>query len=176
MDDGNGELTEEEQGSLSSKVIVLVVDLPANVIAGESELPSETTRPDDDGDGGDDGEAQPTTSLATEPAGVEDEETDEESTNDSSSTFQSGNDSTRGSIEFTSVDGSLISVEVVGSEEHWEEGYTTRAGKLGPMWRIVGLHTPRIRQSFNRSNRPLSSWGIEDWSSTLTMVPSGRTT
>ena len=143
-------------------MVILVVDLPANLFAGEGKLPSETTRPDDDGEGGDEGEAQPTTSLATEPAGVKDEETDKESTDDGTSTFQSGNNSTRGSIEFTSVDGSLICVEVVGSEEHREESYITRAGELGPTRRRLRLHTPRIRQSFKRSNRPLSSWGIED--------------
>jgi len=143
-------------------VVILVVDLSTNLLASEGKLPSETTRPDDDGDGGDDSEAQPTTSLTAEPAGVEDEETYEESANDGTSTFQSGNNSTRWSIEFASVDSSLVSVEVVGSEKHWQESYTTRPYKHWLMRRRVQLHTPRMRQSFKRSNRPLSSWGIED--------------
>ena len=85
-------------------------------------MPSETARPDDDGGDGDYGEAQPATSLATEPTGVEDEEADDESANDGTSTFQSGDDGTRGSIELSSVYSSLIGIEVVGSEEHWQEG------------------------------------------------------
>jgi len=70
------ELTEEEQGALPGETIVLVVDLLTNIPARESKLPRKTTRPDDDGNDGDDGETQPTTGFATEPVGVEDEEAD----------------------------------------------------------------------------------------------------
>ena len=112
-------------------MLVLVVDLPSDRLASESKLPGETASPDDDGDDGNDGEAQPTTSLAREPTRIENKEADEESADYGTSTFQGGDDSTCGSIEFGSVDSSLIGVEVVGSEEHGEKRYMPRAGKLG---------------------------------------------
>jgi hypothetical protein len=59
--------------------------------------------------------------LRCERAGVEDEEADEESADDGTSTLQGRDDCARRSVEFTGVDGPLIGVEVVGSEEHWEK-------------------------------------------------------
>ena len=111
--------------------MVLVVDLLSDGLPGKSKLPSEAARPDDDGDDSNEAEAQPTAGLAREPVGVKDQETDDKSADDGTSTLQSGNNRPRRSIKLAGVDSSLIGVEVVGSEEHWEKRYMPRAGKLG---------------------------------------------
>lgn len=61
-----------------------------------------------------------------EPVGIKNEKSDEKGADDGASTLQSGNDSASRTIEFTGVDGTLIGVEVVRSEEHGEESYITR--------------------------------------------------
>ena len=58
-----------------------------------------------------------------EPFSIENEETDEKGADDGTRTFQSGNDGASGTIEFTGVDGTLVSVKVVRGKEHWEESY-----------------------------------------------------
>jgi len=107
------ELTEEVQGALSSEIVIPVVDLRTDGFASESKLPGETAGPDDNGDDGDEGEAQPSTGFSREPGCVEDEEADKKSTDDGPGALQSGDDGTGGSIEFTSVDSPLVGVEVV---------------------------------------------------------------
>ena len=48
-----------------------------------------------------------------EPVGVKDEEADEKGADNGPRTFQGGNDGTSGTVEFTGIDSSLVSIEVV---------------------------------------------------------------
>ena len=89
-------LTEEVKSTFALIIRMLVVDqsLGVETILSispvESHLPMQTDRPDDDSHNNNGSQSEITTSSSREPCVVENEETDEKSTNDGTGAFECG--------------------------------------------------------------------------------------
>ena len=92
-----------------------------DVPAVEGDLPGERHSPDDDGEDRDDGEAEVATRAPVEELQVEHEVPDHQRTDDGACALEGGIERTRGAVEDSGVDCTLVGVEVVGSEEHGRE-------------------------------------------------------
>lgn len=87
---GIAKVEEEVKGGFGSICVVGVVKLGDDGAASEGNLPRESTRPDDNYGKCDDTEAKVSTGSAIEARSIENEETDDKGTEDSTETFEGG--------------------------------------------------------------------------------------